>query len=135
MSGPRHQQLPRDALTGDLLQILSRWDDSGDVAILAEPARRIFSRGDANLLNWLWDGMSNQAVDYEFAGYSDLAFDYADLTERISSRPAGIYDQARAEIVGLSGLGGGDQRRFRGRPADLRAALARCAVETTRQQD
>ncbi len=103
---------PCDALTRDLLQILSRWEDSGDAACLAEPARRISSRGDSNLLNWLWDGTSIRVVDYEFAGYSDLAFDCADLTEHISSRQAGIDDQAWAEIVRLAGLGGGDQRRF-----------------------
>jgi hypothetical protein len=103
---------PRDALTRDLLQILSEWEDSGDAAVLAEPARRIFSRGDSNLLNWLWDGASIRVVDYEFAGYSDLAFDCADLTEHISSREAGIDDQAWAEIVSLAGLSGHDRRRF-----------------------
>jgi Ser/Thr protein kinase RdoA (MazF antagonist) len=103
---------PVDALTRDLLQILSRWEDSGDAAVLAEPARRIFSRGDSNLLNWLWDGTSIWVVDFEFAGYSDLAFDCADLTEHISSRQAGIDDQAWAEITCLARLGGGDQHRF-----------------------
>ena len=103
---------PRDALTRDLLQILSRWEDGEDAAILAEPARRIFSRGDSNVLNWLWDGTSIRVVDFEFAGYSDLAFDCADLTEHISSRQAGIGDQEWAEITGLAGLGGEDQRRF-----------------------
>ena len=70
----------------------------------------IFSRW--LVLNWLWDGTGIRVVDYEFAGYSDLAFDCADLTEHISSRQAGIDDQAWAEIVRLAGLGGGDQRRF-----------------------
>jgi hypothetical protein len=103
---------PGDALTRDLLRILSRWKASGDAAVLAEPARRIFSRGDSNLLNWLWDGASMRVVDYEFAGYSDLAFDCADLTEHISSRQAGIDDHAWAEVISLAGIGGGDQRRF-----------------------
>jgi aminoglycoside phosphotransferase (APT) family kinase protein len=101
-----------DALTRDLLQILSRWEDGGDSAVLAEPARRIFSRGDSNLLNWLWDGSRVGVVDFEFAGYSDLAFDCADLAEHISSREAGIDDQAWAEVTGLAGLGGEDHRRF-----------------------
>lgn len=103
---------PRDALTRDLLQILSRWEGSSDTTVLAEPARRIFSRGDSNLLNWLWDRSSIRVVDYEFAGHSDLAFDCADLTEHISSRQARIDDQAWAEIASLAGLGDGDQRRF-----------------------
>jgi hypothetical protein len=111
----------RDALTRDLLQILSEWEDSGDAAVLAEPARRIFSRGDSNLLNWLWDGTSIRVVDYEFAGYSDLAFDCADLTEHISSRQTGIDDQAWAEVVSLAGLSSGDQRRFQ-------AAQRTCAL-------
>ena len=102
---------PRDALTRDLLQILSEWEDSGDAAVLAEPARDL-QPGRFQLLNWLWDGASIRVVDYEFAGYSDLAFDCADLTEHISSREAGIDDQAWAEIVSLAGLGGGDRRRF-----------------------
>ena len=100
----------RDALTRDLLHILSRWEDGGDAAILAEPARRIFSRGDSNVLNWLWDGTSIRVVDFEFAGYSDLAFDCADLTEHISSRQAGISDQEWAEVTGLAELGGEDRR-------------------------
>ena len=103
---------PRGALTRDLLQILSQWEDSGDAAVLTEPARRIFSGGDSNLLNWLWDRSHIRVVDYEFAGYSDLAFDCADLTEHVSGREAGIDDQAWAETICLAGLGGEDQRRF-----------------------
>jgi Ser/Thr protein kinase RdoA (MazF antagonist) len=103
---------PRDALTRDLAHILGRWENSGDAAVLAEPGRLIFSRGDSNLLNWLWDGTNIRVVDYEFAGYSDLAFDCADLTEHISSRQAGLDDQAWAEIVCLAGLSRRDQLRF-----------------------
>jgi aminoglycoside phosphotransferase (APT) family kinase protein len=109
---PVIRSYPTDALTRDLLRILSRWEDGGDSAVLAEPARRIFSRGDSNLLNWLWDGSRVGVVDFEFAGYSDLAFDCADLAEHISSREAGIDDQAWAEVTGLAGLGGEDNRRF-----------------------
>jgi len=86
--------------------------ESGDAAVLAEPARPIFSRGDSNLLNWLWDGKTIRVVDYGFAGYSDLAFDLADLTEHISSREAGIGDQEWAEITDLAGLADYDRRRF-----------------------
>jgi Ser/Thr protein kinase RdoA (MazF antagonist) len=123
---------PGDALTRDLLQTLSRWEDSGDAAILAEPARRIFSRGDSNLLNWLWDGSRIGVVDYEFAGYSDLAFDCADLTEHISSRQAGIDDQAWAETVSLAGLGAQGQRRFEAaqRTRALRWLAVQCSATT-----
>jgi Phosphotransferase enzyme family len=117
---------PGDTLTRDLLQILSRWEDGGDAAVLAEPARRIFSRGDSNLLNWLWDGSRIRVVDFEFSGYSDLAFDCADLAEHISSREAGIDDQAWAEVTDLAGLGRDDQRRFEA--ARRTCALRRLAV-------
>lgn len=109
---PALRSHPRDALTRDLLAFLSQWEDSADAAVLAEPAPAIFSRGDSNLLNWLWDGTSIRVVDYEFAGYSDLAFDCADLTEHISGREAGIDDQTWAETLSLAGLSSGDLRRF-----------------------
>jgi thiamine kinase-like enzyme len=101
---------PRDALTRDLQRILSQWAESGDAGILAEPAPRIFSRGDSNLLNWLWDGTRIRCVDFEFAGWSDLPFDCADLIEHISARE--IDDQTWAETVSSAGLREGDHRRF-----------------------
>jgi phosphotransferase family enzyme len=77
---------PSDALTRDLIGLLDRWAASQDVEILAEPAARIFSRGDSNLVNWLWDGTQVRCVDFEFSGYSDLPFECADLIEHISAR-------------------------------------------------
>jgi Ser/Thr protein kinase RdoA (MazF antagonist) len=123
---------PRDALTRDLLQILSEWEDSGDAAVLAECARPIFSQGDSNLLNWLWDGVSIRVVDYEFAGYSDLAFDCADLTEHISSRETGVDDQAWAEILSLAGLPSHDQCRFE---ASQRTCALRWLAVLWKQRD
>ena len=75
-----------DPLTADMLALLRRWADSGDPELLAKPVRRVFSRGDANLLNWLHDGEHTFVVDFEFSGYSDIAVDAADHIEHISAR-------------------------------------------------
>jgi Ser/Thr protein kinase RdoA (MazF antagonist) len=101
---------PRDGLTRDLLRIVSQWQSGNAADILAEPVPHIFSRGDSNLLNWLWDGDQVRCVDFEFAGWSDLAFDCADLTEHISARE--IDDHAWTETVTAVGLRDADWRRF-----------------------
>lgn len=74
-----------EPLTADMRSLLNAWHERGDAAILAQPAPRIFSRGDAHLLNWLWDGSQARVVDWEFAGYSDTAYDAAELVEHLSS--------------------------------------------------
>ncbi len=83
-------QHPDESLTGELLALLNRWRDSGDTTLLGEvPAsQRVLSRGDSNLLNWHWHEPSQSlgVVDFEFAGYSDTAFDAADLLEHPGTR-------------------------------------------------
>ncbi|MEV4753658.1 aminoglycoside phosphotransferase family protein [Micromonospora sp. NPDC049559] len=76
-----------DRLTPIMQHLLTAWRRSGDGDLLSEPAAPVFSRGDSNLLNWLrTDGGASACVDFEFSGYSDVAFDAADLIEHISSR-------------------------------------------------
>jgi len=74
------------------------------------PGRRV--RRITNIWAPTVSGVSIRVVDYEFAGYSDLAFDCADLTEHISSREGGIDDETWAEIVSLAGLDDHDRHRF-----------------------
>ncbi|WP_326644672.1 phosphotransferase [Streptosporangium sp. NBC_01755] len=69
-----------------MLTLLHPWEESGDRELLPGPAPAVFCRGDSNLLNWLWDGGEIRCVDFEFSGYSDTAFDAADLCEHISAR-------------------------------------------------
>ncbi len=47
----------------------------------------MFSRGDSNLLNWLWHQPTGSihVVDWEFTGYSDTAYDAAELVEHVSA--------------------------------------------------
>lgn len=74
-----------EPLTVDMWSLLGAWEQRGDAAVLAEPAPRTFSRGDSNLLNWLWDEPNVHVVDWEFVGYSDAAYDAAELVEHLSA--------------------------------------------------
>lgn len=55
----------------------------GGRALLLAPAPAIFSRGDPNLANCLWDADGDRVrlIDFEYAGWGDLAGDLADLIE------------------------------------------------------
>ncbi|MEO7194235.1 MAG: hypothetical protein ABIZ05_05340 [Pseudonocardiaceae bacterium] len=70
----------------------------------------MFSRGDANLLNWLHDGDTARCVDFEFSGRSDVAFDAADQIEHISSRA--IPDDTWRELEANLGVDHHNRRRF-----------------------
>jgi aminoglycoside phosphotransferase (APT) family kinase protein len=111
-----------DPLTPRLEALLDHWSNSGDRQILAESQPPTFSRGDANLLNWLHEPATGKTacVDFEFSGTSDTAFDVADLVEHISGRT--FTDDVWNEVVDV--LGGGEAaftRRFR-------AAQRTCAL-------
>lgn len=71
---------------GEARDLWARWARSLDVKLLEQPAPAVFSRGDPNLANCLWDGVRMRIVDYEYAGLSDRAFDLADLIEHPQSR-------------------------------------------------
>lgn len=75
-----------DPLTPAMQDLLSAWRQSNDPGLLCAPAEPVFSHGDSNLLNWLRADASSACVDFEFSGYSTVAFDAADLIEHISSR-------------------------------------------------
>ncbi|WP_410574383.1 aminoglycoside phosphotransferase family protein [Amycolatopsis sp. cmx-4-61] len=89
-----------DPQTPDMLALLHRWKNSGDPELLAQPAPRVYSRGDANLLNWLHDGESTYVADFEFSGFSDVAVDAADHIEHISARviPDDVWVGSEADL-------------------------------------
>jgi Phosphotransferase enzyme family len=74
-----------------------RWRSGPDPGRLLEPAPLVFSRGDPNLANCLWDGERIRVVDLEYAGWLDRAVDLADLVEHPRSR--GTPDQAWTGLV------------------------------------
>lgn len=62
---------------------LGRWLAGDDPARLGTPAPPVFGVADPNLANWLWDEATGalRRVDLEYAGWSDLASELADLAE------------------------------------------------------
>ncbi|PKV94007.1 thymidylate kinase [Amycolatopsis echigonensis] len=89
-----------DPQTPEMLALLHHWENSGDAELLAQPATLVYSRGDANLLNWLHEGESTYVTDFEFSGYSDIAVDAADHIEHISARviPDDVWASAEADL-------------------------------------
>ncbi len=103
--------LAGDAATGEAIRLLHAWLDGPDPALLSDPALAVFSNGDLNPSNLLWDGQTLRLVDFEFSGGSDRAFDLADLVEHNQSRrtPDAVW---QALVAGFD-LSPAEQARFR----------------------
>jgi hypothetical protein len=72
-----------------------RWLEGVEADGVVESAVEVFSRGDPHLRNYLWDGEERvRLVDFEDAGWSDPAFEAADLIEHAGSRalPGGMWE-------------------------------------------
>ncbi|PMR61332.1 hypothetical protein C1A38_09345 [Verrucosispora sp. ts21] len=92
---------PDDPLTPAMQRLLAVWQSSGDADLVTAPAAPVLSRGDANLLNWMMTNDGTAAcVDFEYAGFSTVAFDAADLIEHISGRavPDSIWTQLLPDL-------------------------------------
>jgi hypothetical protein len=82
------------------LETFSNWFFTTGRTQLAEPCPApVFSRGDQNLDNVLWDRGEARLVDFEDGGLSCRSYDLADLTEHISSR--GTPDAVWLEFADL----------------------------------
>jgi hypothetical protein len=101
---------PDDPLTGDMRRLIRCWQDSGDRDTLALADQVVFSRGDANLLNWLRHDRETGCVDFEFAGHSTPSFDAADHVEHISA--ATISDDTWQPLLPTLGVTDANQARF-----------------------
>lgn len=67
-------------------QLVSDWLHSPDPArFLEESDFLVFTRGDQNLANVIWDGATARFVDFEYCGWNDLPRDLSLLTEHIQS--------------------------------------------------
>ncbi len=62
-------------------ELYSAWLSGPDPVLLGHPAPIVFSSGDPNLANCLWDGNQVRIVDFEYSGWSDRAFHLADIIE------------------------------------------------------
>jgi hypothetical protein len=78
-----------------LLQGWRRWSAGPQPRQLTGPAPRAFGRGDPSLANFLWDGTRLTLLDFEYSGWTDPAFELADLVEHTQSRatPDRTWDQ------------------------------------------
>lgn len=67
----------------DLRPLVARWLAGTDPATLRRETPPCFGHSDPNLANWLWDDHSAtfRRVDLEYAGWSDLTGELADLIE------------------------------------------------------
>ena len=100
-----------DALAQEAYGLWERWRKGDDPALLLEPAPQVFSRGDPNLANCCWSRGRLRIVDFEYSGWSDRAFDLADLVEHVQSRVT--PEEEWVWFVEQFGLSGREQQRFR----------------------
>ena len=102
---------PAIAETAVVRRLLERWLAGPDRHLLTAPAPRVFSAGDSNLGNYLWDGSHMWCVDWEYAGWSDRAYQLADTVEGIWARA--MADDVWAEFAGEFDLDASEQQRYR----------------------
>ena len=89
------------------------WLDSADPGELTGSlAERVFTHGDGNIGNFLWDGDRCRVVDFEDAGVSDPAYEAADLLEHVSVRLPGLIEADA--LAGALGLSRSQRARLRG---------------------
>lgn len=101
------------APASEALGAAAAWLDSADLGHLGGPlAERVFSNGDGNLANFLWDGTRCHVVDFEDAGVSDPAYEAADLLEHVSVRLHGLLEAG--DLVEALGLSRSQQARLHG---------------------
>ena len=83
--------------------VLRAWLRGPEPGSLLQPAPLVFASGDGNLANCLWDGTSVRLVDFEYSGWSDRAFDLADLIEHVQSRatPDTLWDEVPDRLTML----------------------------------
>jgi Ser/Thr protein kinase RdoA (MazF antagonist) len=98
-------------LVDHIRPLAQSWLQSDDRDTLRRVVRPVFARGDPNLSNCLWDGSTVRLIDLEYAGWSDIAFELADLVEHINSRS--VCDEAwESFVAGFIPLGSADYKRF-----------------------
>ncbi|WP_416903496.1 phosphotransferase family protein [Micromonospora echinospora] len=121
---------PDDPLTPAMQQLLTAWQRSGDAHLVTAPATPVLSRGDANLLNWMTTDDGAACVDFEYAGFSNIAFDAADLIEHISGRtvPDSIWTQLLPDL----GVTDTNRRQF---AANQRTCALRWLAVLWKQRD
>lgn len=86
----RHGELAERAAEDDVCAeaaaLMANWLATGDPSrFLEDGDGKVFTRGDQNLANVIWDEQTIRFVDFEYCGWNDLARDLSLLTEHIQS--------------------------------------------------
>ncbi len=75
-----------DPETATCLHTMKHWVQGADPVILLQPVDRVFSRLDTSLANAIWDDPKLTLIDFEYSGWTEQAFDLAELIEHVQSR-------------------------------------------------
>ena len=70
----------------NLLKKCDKWLATNEVRNLSSITSSVFSKGDPNLENCIWNGESCTFIDFENGGWTSKAYDLADWTEHINAR-------------------------------------------------
>ncbi|MDR7277727.1 aminoglycoside phosphotransferase family protein [Catenuloplanes atrovinosus] len=119
-----------DSLAPAMRKLLTTWQRSGDADLVTTPTTPVLSRGDANLLNWMITDTGAGCVDFEYAGYSTVPFDAADLIEHISGRA--VPDHIWAQVLPDLGITDANRRQF---AANQRTCALRWLAVLWKQRD
>lgn len=89
----RQPHPPVSATVRSALEAASDWLSSAEaVTLVSSPRERVFTQGDGNLANFIWDGQRCRIVDFEDSGVSEPAYEVADLVEHVSVWLPGLID-------------------------------------------
>ncbi|MEH1016846.1 aminoglycoside phosphotransferase family protein [Micromonospora sp. CPCC 206060] len=121
---------PDDPLAPAMKRLLAVWQRSGDADLVTGSAAPVLSRGDGNLLNWMMTSEGAACVDFEYAGFSNVAFDAADLIEHISGRA--VPDSTWAQLLPDLGVTDANRRQF---AANQRTCALRWLAVLWKQRD
>ncbi|MBT6149067.1 MAG: phosphotransferase [Gemmatimonadetes bacterium] len=82
-----------DASSAEAASLVSDWLASeGPASFLGASDQLVFSRGDQNMANVMWDGDRIRFVDFEYCGWNDLPRDLSLVTDHIQSYATPIED-------------------------------------------
>lgn len=100
-----------DPLAPAMQQLLTEWHRRGDADMVIAPDNTpVFSRGDANLLNWMITDGGAGCVDFEYSGFSNVPFEAADHIEHISARD--VADDVWVRLLPALGVTSANRERF-----------------------
>src|SRR5262249_847917 len=121
---------PEDPLTPLMQQLLAVWQRSGDTDLVTAPATPGLSHADANLVNWMATDDGAACVDFEYAGFSNIVFDAADLIEHISARV--VPDSTWTQLLPDLGITDANRHHF---AANQRTCALRWLAILWKQRD